>query len=181
MNLENPNRISVNGKDYIINTDFRNWISFCTVFEDYELMDDEKLLLSLRLAYRNFNNKMLFDKKFLDSAIDFFRCNRNRNSHSGRKQYLFDYVEDWEMIVADFQHYYHIDLKTIEYLHWFEFIQKLNSLPETCQFMKVLGYRGADLSKIKDKNERARIAKLKSIYRLQKEDDETEYDNFMRE
>ena len=118
---------------------------------------------------------------FIESATKFFRCFRDQGESSDKNRYLFDYLEDWEMIVADFQHYYRIDLKTIKYLHWFEFIQKLNSLPETCQFMKVLGYRSADLSKIKNKEERFRIAKLKSLYRLQKEIDENDYDNFMRE
>ena len=59
-----------------------------------------------------------------------------------------------------------MDLQDTEYLHWWKFIALFGGLSEQAEIVKVMGYRATDLSKIKNKNERNRIARLKAIYSL---------------
>lgn len=51
-------------------------------------------------------------------------------------------------------------------LHWWEFRALFQGLKDDNKIVKIMGYRGIDLSKIKDKEEKARYKKLKKIYAL---------------
>ena len=51
-------------------------------------------------------------------------------------------------------------------MHWWKFKALMENLNEDTQFVKIMGYRAIDISKIKDKEEKARYKKLKKIYAL---------------
>ena len=51
-------------------------------------------------------------------------------------------------------------------MHWWKFHALFSGLTSSTKIVEIMGYRATDLSKISDKNERARLAKLKRIYDL---------------
>ena len=51
-------------------------------------------------------------------------------------------------------------------MHWWEFRAKFISLTDSTKFVKIVQYRRTDPSAIKDRNERARINRLRKIYAL---------------
>ena len=55
---------------------------------------------------------------------------------------------------------YGIDLLSVKYLHWYEFLSLLRALPDDSMTMRRVGYRSTDLNQIPDKRQRARIAKI---------------------
>ena len=73
---------------------------------------------------------------------------------------------------------YGIDLQDIEYLHWWKFKALFNGLAENTQFVKIMGYRAMDISKIKDKKEKKRYRELQRLYALpdMRTEEEKEYD-----
>ena len=54
-------------------------------------------------------------------------------------------------------------------MHWYEFRALFKGLEESCEIVKIMGYRAADISKIKYKPERERIARLQEIYKIKNE------------
>lgn len=69
-------------------------------------------------------------------------------------------------IYSAFIETYQMDLQEIDYLHWWKFKAMFNSLNKDTKIVEIMGYRAIDLSKIKDKEEKARYRKLKKIYKL---------------
>ena len=51
-------------------------------------------------------------------------------------------------------------------MHWWQFRALFKSLNETQEFVKIMRYRATDLSKIKDKEQKAYYQKMKDIYKL---------------
>ena len=78
--------------------------------------------------------------------------------------YSFEY--DDGMIFAAFYDQYGIDLNDIEYLHWWKFKAMFDALKADNEIVKIMSYRATDLSTIKDKHERSRIARLQAIYAI---------------
>ena len=70
------------------------------------------------------------------------------------------------MIYSAFMSQYGIDLQKIKFLHWWEFKAMFECLNDDNKIVEVMGYRSINLAKIKDKDEKARIRKLKKLYAL---------------
>ena len=60
---------------------------------------------------------------------------------------------------------YGLDLHRVN-MHWLMFGALFRGLPDDCRLKQIIGIRAENLSEIKDKNERQRIAKLQRIYSL---------------
>ena len=61
---------------------------------------------------------------------------------------------------------YKIDLNSIKYLHWWKFKALFKSLNEKTQFVKIMGYRAMNLSKIKDKEMKSNYKRMQKLYAL---------------
>jgi hypothetical protein len=97
--------------------------------------------------------------------------------HPNNKMVIcFAYPEDLEQMYAFYcARYENISYEQFMKLGYKEFMMKLNSLPETEPFYKVVKSRSINLSKIKDKEERrywrelSQINAIPSIYKSNKE------------
>lgn len=153
-----------------INTDFRISILFELLMQDMEINNKEKVIQSLQLYYPNFLQIKDYDKAIKD-MLWFYRSgkelanSKNNNTRENQKQ-IYNYEFDAEYIYSAFMQQYGIDLQDVEHLHWWKFKALFNGLSENVQFVKIMGYRAMDLSKIKDKKEKARYKKLKELYAL---------------
>lgn len=78
--------------------------------------------------------------------------------------YSFEY--DYAYILAGFRQCYQIDLRTVDYMHWWEFRCLFQGLPADTEIKQRIRYRGMDLSKIQDKEERKRIRRIQDAIRL---------------
>ena len=95
----------------------------------------------------------------LNEAIDkmwwFYRCGEpldSRINSSGTKhtKRLYDYDIDSALIVSAFADTYGIDLVSSK-MHWWQFKAYFAGLNESTRFVKVMSYRGMDLSQFKGK------------------------------
>lgn len=79
----------------------------------------------------------------------------------------YDINIDATYIYTAFMQAYGIDLhQQLGRMHWQEFQALLRDLPESTAFGEIIKIRSTDLSKIKDPDERKRMATLKNKYRL---------------
>lgn len=172
-----PESITVDGIEYPIITDFREWFRFADMAEDDEISKRDKLLLMTKWLLEppeSITDELIF------AILDFYRARafeRDSPEYSDIEgdgtslPPVLNWRIDAPYIIGDFQRYYGIDLLTVE-MHWWRFRLLFSALPAESQMMTRIGYRGVDLGQIKSESERKRIMKMKQLYALPFELDE---------
>lgn len=163
-----PDSVSIHGKDYAILTDFREWLRFSDLYADSEISTEEKALLMA--AWLN-EPPAVIDGAAIDALLGFLRAGtldpdppeQDEDDEPQEPEPPhpphFDFTIDARYVLGDFRHYYGIDLLRIEYLHWWEFLSLLRALPDESTVMRRISIRSTDLSQVKNKAQRALIAK----------------------
>lgn len=163
-----PNRTPHNFK---IRTDFRESIKFELLMQNKNIEEKDKVLIALKLYYYDINIK---NNKELKDAVDdmlwFYSCGKNdilSNSNKVQKKHkqIYSYEFDAEYIYSAFMEQYRINLNKMK-LHWWEFKAMFNSLNERVHFSKIMEFRSAEISKIKDKDMKKYYKKMQRLYAL---------------
>lgn len=164
-----PDSITADGKEYRIPTDFREWLGFADMLGDKTISEEERAALC----------GMWFEPEeehitagMIAGLIGFLRGvglepnppepdeDEETDEPELPKPPVLDFSIDAKFILGDFRRFYDIDLLTVKYLHWYEFLSLLRALPDESMTMRRVGYRSTDLNDIPDKRQRARIAKI---------------------
>lgn len=157
--------IEVENKKIDVLTDFKNWIQFSCILNDFNLDPHMKQGMMLDCTLKNIP-KQLNLSKTLEALLDFYNCNKTypkSKKPTNKIGFLFNY--DMDLIYAAFLQQYGIDILTTN-MHWWKFKSLLDGLTNETKFMQVVGYRLMDISKIKDKNERKRLKELQDYYAI---------------
>lgn len=169
---ELPNVVEIGGAKYDINSDFRTSILFTLLVNDDTLSEEEKLKNTLNLYYYPQNIPQEHIQEAVDKAIWFYSCDRKAKQGKGKgktsKKLIYSFEEDSEAIFAAFMHDYGIDLNEKEYLHWWKFRALFKSLHKENDIVEIMSYRATDLSKIKDKDQKAFYKEMQEIYKIEK-------------
>jgi hypothetical protein len=183
-----PTSVIVAGAgNFAVNTDFRNVLKIFAL-RDEDLEPCEAVVLQLRLFYADFETIQAqinaHPMAFYNAMVDWILCYKQEKGEAGKK--TLDYEQDWQMIIAAFQHDYNIALDDENTrLHWHKFISLLNGLNESNLICKVVGYRAMNLSDVKDRKMRSEYAKLKKQYALKTKSggvmSDHEFDEFLKE
>lgn len=165
----------VGGREFSINSDFRTSVLFELLICDDEVKPESKVAQMFDL-YFDGNPDVPRTKEAIDAILAFYRCEKRENKAAKRlakradggqqAKRIYDFEHDDTYIYAAFMSEYGIDLNSIENLHWWKFSALFSALGDEQKICKIMGYRAADLSKIKNKQERERMARLKVIYAL---------------
>ncbi|MGN1411452.1 MAG: Gp15 family bacteriophage protein [Oscillospiraceae bacterium] len=155
-----PTELIIDNISYPIVTDFRSWIAFFDMINDDILEDKDKVIASLNW----FKDKVPNDlEKAYNGLISFARAdeinpkfNKNSEKSQNNKQIL-SYLYDSPYILGAFLQTYGINLRNIDYMHWYEFRALLDALPEDTPIKKRMSYRSVNVAEIKDKKEKKRI------------------------
>ena len=154
-----------------IRTDFRESIKFELLMQDNKISQKEKIMLALKLYYYDIS-KITDIKKAVEDMLWFYRCGKNDKEEKSEEyaeekvKQIYSYEFDDEYIYSAFMEQYKIDLNSIKYLHWWKFKALFNSLNEKTQFVKIMGYRAMNLSKIKDKEMKSNYKRMQKLYAL---------------
>lgn len=126
-----PNTVTVAGKAFLINTDFRVWLQF------------EKDVTTKK----QFDAKYIFKDEYpefvpIPELIKFARPPRllPRAIGPGTDEIALDFEIDSDLIYAAFLETYNIDLLQAD-LHWHVFLALLNGISEETKLAKVMSYR----------------------------------------
>ena len=174
---EFPDSVFVNGENYSIETDFREWIRFIQLVED----DEVPWQIKCQLMMQWYTDGMPDDLEgavyvlggFLEMTAD--RSDREELSESVPKQ-LYSFEQDADCIYSAFREVYGINLQSVPYMHWWEFQTLFIGLPEKTEIKQRIMYRNTDLRDIKDKDERKRIQKIQRAISLKKNRKMTDYE-----
>lgn len=163
-----PDYVEIEGIRYLIHTDFKNWIEIGSILSDRSAPMPERLVKVLKLCY----HRDSLPPKLEEAAyalLSFYAggqtANGQKKGNPGRKKPIYDFEHDAEYIFAAFMAQYHIDL-TVTNMHWHKFRALFAGLTDDNKICKIMEYRAIDLSKIKDKEQKAFYRKMKGLYRL---------------
>ncbi|GAA0107380.1 bacteriophage Gp15 family protein [Clostridium tertium] len=171
-----PTTIEINNKEYEINSDFRYSILFQLLIQDNNLSDKDKMLKGLNLYYKEIPPEEHWPEA-IEKMLWFYKCGKDIKKSKGNSKgksvtQIYSFEHDDDYIYAAFMDQYNIDLQDIKYLHWWKFKAMFNSLKEDIKIVKIMEYRGMDLSKIKDKEQKAYYKKMKNLYEISISKDE---------
>lgn len=154
-----PTELIINDISYPIVTDFRNWIAFFDMINDDILEPKDKVIASLKWFKGETPNDL--EKAYnglisFASAEELYSKPTQSNRKSSTKQIL-SYLYDSPYVLGAFLQICGINLRNIDYMHWYEFRALLDALPEDTPLKKRMSYRAINISSIKDKAEKKQI------------------------
>lgn len=158
-----PDSITAGGKQFTVLTDFREWLRFADMLRDDSLSAEERAYLCVMWIEPEPDS---VTEELLAALLSFYRADALNPPKPEPEEPpapcppVFDWAFDARYVLGDFRRYYGLDLLTVRYLHWWEFLSLFTALPDDSLCMKRIAYRSANLSEIKDKHERQRIAKI---------------------
>ncbi len=174
-----PTKINVNNKVLRINSDFRNCIKIIEAFEDDDLFDEEKYLILIRRLYidevkeEDLEQAIIKGIKFLDLGEE------NENNEENVKR-LYSFSKDDSYIYTGIRQSHNIDLNSIEYLHWWNFVYLFLDIGQDCMFNQLVYYRKRKNEGKLTKDEKKVYISMRKILDLDYEEDDEE-NEFMRQ
>lgn len=168
-----PDGVTVDGRFYRLDFDFRNVLKMMEIMARDDLMPDAREYLAVKCLTRRPRNvsKVLAAVR----ALLFEKPPKT----DGKK--VTDFVQDAGLIRAAFRQEYGIDLYR-EKLHWIEFRELLNAIPEGNRYSEVIGIRVRPIPSPTKWNgeERAWLIKAKADVALNMSEEERE-DKYQRD
>lgn len=173
--MNNPEYVEINGQKIKINTDFRYALR-CQEIASNEDIDDMERSIGIICTLFNIDNVNILSntETCLKLALKYLQGRPNKakekTMEENKKPVIdMDYNEDIGLIISSMWNEYGLDI-TKEKIHWWLFLDLLNGLSSECIFNKVREIRTINISKIKDRETREEIIKLKRIYALDKKE-----------
>ncbi len=160
-----PRGVFSDGIYYPIKTDFRVWLSVCELLEAEDLA--HAIVRAPDICY--LKKRPPSSKSAFLALMDFFLLGEKPKKESQKKEKLFSFCEDEELIYASFLKEYGIDLSKEE-MHWWRFVALLRCLGPDTPLSRVMSIRQAKPSDIKNPKERRHLIKQKRLFALSKKD-----------
>lgn len=175
-----PTKIKVNNKILNINSDFRNCIKIIEAFEDDELFDEEKYLILIKQLYIDeVENEDL--EEAIRKGIKFLDLGEENESGEENVKRLYSFSKDDNYIYTGIRQSHNIDLNSIEYLHWWNFVYLFLDIGQDCMFNQLVYYRKRKNEGKLTKDEKKIYISMRKILDLDYEEDNEEDDEFMRQ
>lgn len=163
-----PKTVSIDGMEYPIHTDFRAAINFELLMSG-SLEDYEKTEKALQIFYGDYVPVNL--QAALDKILWFYTGGKDEvQKELGNKTYFFDH--DDEYIYSAFRDQYDVNLQTVDYMHWWEFLAMFKSLRDDNEISKIIGYRAVKIDSKMSKEQKAFYKKMKRMYAPKKDEEE---------
>lgn len=163
-----PDSVTVGRRRYKADFDFRNVLRLMEILQDDGLTDEAREMLAAKCIVKHPGEGVLQEIKKI-----IFSENTAQKTHKR----VTSFEQDAGLIRAAFWQAYKIDLYT-EKLHWLQFQELLQALPEDTQYMNVVSIRARPMpSPTKyNRDEREWLRKAKEQYALKKTKKEAEFD-----
>lgn len=168
-----PDGVVVNGRFYRMNFDFRNVLRMMEIMGRNDLMPNARDYLALKCLTKHPRN--------VREVLTAVRLMLFEKRPSQNQQKVTSFEQDAGLIRAAFRQEYGIDLFR-DKLHWLEFVELLQGLPEGSRYSEVVGIRARPMPAATKWNgdERRWLAEAKAKVALKIDDEEREQ-NYQRD
>lgn len=130
-----PDGVTVDGKKYTLDFDFRNVLRMMEILCNEDLLPDARDYLALKCLTKHPKNVQKVLEAVKNTLFD---------SKPGTGERLTSFEQDAGLIRSAFRQVYGINLFR-DRLTWFEFVELLQNLPEGNRYEEVLGIRARPL------------------------------------
>lgn len=134
-----PTSLEIQGENYDIRTDYRAILDILIALSDPELEPQDKGAVALRIFYPDIDT---IPHSALQEALE--KCNwfiNGGEEDSGPKSpRLMDWEQDFKFIVAPINRVMGKEVRSLEYLHWWEFLAAYMEIGE-CTFAQIVAIR----------------------------------------
>lgn len=168
--MNNPQYVKVDDKLYKINTDFRVALECNSIAEDENIGNLER---ALAIIYKLFGEDGLNcenQNRLLELAIKYLLLGEDKNGlkNDFENKYELDFNKCIGLIKASFKFDYKYDPYELEYLHWYDFYNDLESLSTSefgtcCALNRVISILNQDPKEIKNNKSRQNLIKLQML------------------
>lgn len=185
---ELPEALEINGREYPVITDFREWIRFSDMLKS-DIPPEFKLEFLSEMFLEEVPDLYTEDgiEEAMDAITSFLSLSGTEfpdissdeaNSEEESEEVEYEeqrvkkaiyYEQDAPYIISAFRREYQIDLLSVPYMHWLEFRMLLDGLSEESQIKKRIYWRTCDVSKM-DKKERREILKIRRSITIPEEE-----------
>lgn len=162
--MNNPQYVKVDDKLYKINTDFRVALECNTIAEDESIGNLER---AMAIIYKLFGEEGLDcnnQNKLLELGMKYLLLGREEKSlkNEPRDKYGLDFSKCIGLIKASFKFDYKYDPYELEYLHWYDFYNDLESLSTSefgncCILNRIVSILEQEPKEIKDSKQRQKL------------------------
>lgn len=174
-----PQSLSINGRDYDIDSDYRNILIICEAFSDNELTDHEKAYICMKRLFKSPESIPQGDlQEAVEKAFWFVGGGDIPKSEPSRVK-LIDWKHDESIIFPAVNKVVGCEVRSVSYMHWWTFIGCFGEIGEGL-FSSVMNIRHkrAEGKKL-EKWEREFLKKHKELVTLRTDEerqaiDETE-------
>ena len=149
-----PTAVEIDGKEYEINSSFRDCLRIILAWEDPELTSYEKQMIMLQLLYPQ---PIENTKTAIDRAIQFLNGGKIYDGEGSDSPRLYSFAKDANLIFAAFRQTHGIDLETTE-MHWWKFLALFMDLGADTAYCNLVNMRKRvkDGTATKEENKAAR-------------------------
>ena len=147
--------ININGSEFEINSDYRDIINIFSMFTDPDLLDEEKTYIAVKMFYCDCDKLKQSDYEEASKELfNFINMGNDYDSNANSKP-LYDWEQDYSIIIAPINKVLGYDVRGVEYLHWWTFLSAFMEIGE-CSFSTYVGIRdklnhGKKLEKYEEK------------------------------
>lgn len=127
-----PGGVTADGKFYRLDFDFRNVLNMMKELAREDIMPEARAWRAVRCLTKHPRN----EEKVLEAVLKLLFEKPPKND----RQKVTDFEQDAGLIRAAFRQSYGIDLYR-DRLHWIEFTELLNAIPDGSRFSEVVGIR----------------------------------------
>ncbi len=139
MNYHLPTSLEVAGRELAIRSDFRPVLDTVIALDAPELNEWEKVMVTLHNIYVDPGEITDVGEAF-KKAMWFIAGGKTDTPAEGAKPKIFDWEQDWELIVAALYPIVHGDVRAKDYFHWWSFTTAFMEIGEST-FSTVLSIR----------------------------------------
>lgn len=182
---ELPQKVKIGDAEREINSNFRTAVLFEILMDDDSVSDSDKGMKALKLFFPELPRT---EKEVTDAVkqmLWFYRCGKEPNEYMKQKEKkiqetgktesrIYDFNYDDDYIYSAFIQQYGINLQSINYMHWWEFRALFKSLTNQTEFVKIMEYRGIEITNDMTDKEKSFYKKMKSVYALPVPKEESE-------
>lgn len=167
-----PSAVEVGGRPVCINTTHACGLRVAAILDDPSV-DDRTAMAAVVANYFSAADRAGADPgELYGAAMTFFFCGKAPGGKPGKagkpgSARIWDWEADADLLVADFQRFYGIDLTDAgKPVHWWRFMALYRGLGDTSATMRVKDIRSRRLSDCSSAEERARLRDAKRAVAL---------------
>ena len=168
--MNNPQYVKVDDKLYKINTDFRIALECNNIAEDKTIGEYER---ALAIIYKLFGEDGLDcenQNKLLELGMKYLLLGRDKNElkNEPHNKYELDFAKCIGLIKSSFKFDYKYDPYELEYLHWYDFYNDLESLSTSefgncCILNRITSILNQEPKEIKDNKQRQKLIEAQKL------------------